>query len=117
MSRYVSPVFQHPCKPHRFPHLCLSRRSHKFALSCKVPVDFEYQLTKLQDDESFTVSPLSGKTNLFIVIQLLYDENVCSSPRCAQTSSDGDAFSFWYKLVESPIGEKTTFANHMKRTT
>lgn len=37
--------------------------------------------------------------------------------RCTQTPSDGDAFSFWYKLVESPIGEKTTFANHMKRTT
>ena len=40
------------------------RRNHKFSLSCKVPVDFEYQLTKLQDDDAFTVGPLTGKERL-----------------------------------------------------
>lgn len=35
-------------------------RNHLLTLRCHIPVEFEYQLSKLQDDDAFQVSPLSG---------------------------------------------------------
>ncbi|XP_067929901.1 cilia- and flagella-associated protein 221-like [Watersipora subatra] len=51
------------------------RRTHTFTLSCRVPVDFEFQLTKVQDDEAFTVTPLQGlvPANGFITVFIHYE--------------------------------------------